>query len=193
MHRDTPVANVGHSGPLANLQIDTKFWRVINAPDGGAVIQRDLGMLERNLTKFSKGKWQVLHPGRNIPGICSGLIKCNASLQKKALGVLIQTRMTISKQYTTNAGISPEREWNPSLLICLLYINFVCIFVHFVCILCKGKAWIPSTTFVFVRQWKIRLGRIYIFFLFPSFLCILLNTLFYDKLETSIWLSQWPW
>lgn len=50
---------------------NTKLGGVADAPEGWAVIHRDLGRLEkradRNLTKFIKGKCKVLPQGRKNP------------------------------------------------------------------------------------------------------------------------------
>lgn len=49
----------------------TKPGGEAHAPEGGAAKQRGLDRLERgagrNLVQFTKGKSQVLHPGRNKP------------------------------------------------------------------------------------------------------------------------------
>lgn len=63
----------GTVGTLRQFSDDTKLEREIAAPDGCAVIQRDLDKLEnrivRNFMKFNKRNNQVLNLGEITPGI----------------------------------------------------------------------------------------------------------------------------
>jgi len=56
---------------LCQFAEDTKLGGVADVPEGRAANQRDLCKLEkwaaRNLMKFSKEKYQILHLGRNNP------------------------------------------------------------------------------------------------------------------------------
>ncbi|KAK4830089.1 hypothetical protein QYF61_008427 [Mycteria americana] len=56
---------------LSKFAHDTKLGGEADMPEGCAAIQRDLDRLEkcadRNLMKFNKGTWKVLHLGRNKP------------------------------------------------------------------------------------------------------------------------------
>lgn len=55
----------------ASIHVLAKLGGVANIPDSCAVIQRDLNCLEKwsnkNLTKFNKGKCQILQLGTNDP------------------------------------------------------------------------------------------------------------------------------
>lgn len=55
----------------SNCADDSKLGEVPETPEGRAAIQRDTGKLEkranRNVMKFNKEKYEVLHLGRNNP------------------------------------------------------------------------------------------------------------------------------
>jgi len=73
---------------LSTFADDTKLGGVADTPEGHAAIQRDLDRLEkwadRNLIKFHKGKYQVLHLRSNNPmhQYTLGSTTCKAALQK---------------------------------------------------------------------------------------------------------------
>ncbi|GAB0179328.1 mitochondrial enolase superfamily member 1 [Grus japonensis] len=56
---------------ISKFADDTKLGRMGDTPEGLAAIQRDLNRLEKwagtSLIKFNKGKFKVLHLGRNNP------------------------------------------------------------------------------------------------------------------------------
>jgi len=56
---------------LSNFADDTEMGGVVDTLKGCAAIQQDFDRLEswveRNLMKFNKGKYRVLHLGRNNP------------------------------------------------------------------------------------------------------------------------------
>jgi len=83
---------------------NTKLGGVVDTPVGCAGIQRDLDRLEswaeRNLMRFNKGKYRVLHLGRNNLmhqyGLGADLLK--SSSVERDLGVLVDDRLTMSQQ-----------------------------------------------------------------------------------------------
>ncbi|GAB0184834.1 mitochondrial enolase superfamily member 1 [Grus japonensis] len=103
---DPILFNIFSNGPddgaectLSKFADDTKLGRVADMPEGCAAIKKDLNRLEkcadRNLVKFNKGKFQVLHPGRNKPRHQDML---ESSLAEKDLGVRLVTKLTMSQQ-----------------------------------------------------------------------------------------------
>ncbi|KAJ7414524.1 rna-directed dna polymerase from mobile element jockey-like [Pitangus sulphuratus] len=72
-----------------------------DAPKGTVAIQRDLDRrdkgADRNLMQFNKGKGKVLHLERNIPRPQHklGAAQLRNSLQEKALGVLVDTKLNV--------------------------------------------------------------------------------------------------
>lgn len=60
---------IGQSAPSNQFAGSTKLGGMVDKPEHCATIQRDLNRLKKwatsNLIKFNKGKWKVLHLGRN--------------------------------------------------------------------------------------------------------------------------------
>jgi len=89
---------------LSKFADNTKLGGVADTPEGCAAIQRDLDRLEswvqRNLMKFSKGKCQVPHLGRNNPmyQYRLGADLLESSSAERDLGVLVDDRLTMSQQ-----------------------------------------------------------------------------------------------
>jgi len=83
---------------------DTKLGGVADTLEGCAAIRQGLDRLEsweqRNLMKFSKGKWRVLHLGRNNPmhqyKLRADLLECSSV--ERDLGVLVDDKLTMSQQ-----------------------------------------------------------------------------------------------
>ena len=78
-------------------------------PEGHVAIQRDLSRLEkwadRNLMKFNQGKPKVLHLGTNNPRQphLLGTTQLESCLAKKDLGVLVDTKLTVSQHWALAA------------------------------------------------------------------------------------------
>jgi len=89
---------------LSKFAGDTKLGGVGDPPEGHAASQRDLSRLakraERNLMKFNKEKCKVLHLQRNNPRHQDmlGAAQLGSSSAEKALGVLVDTRLTTSQK-----------------------------------------------------------------------------------------------
>jgi len=83
---------------------DTKLGGVVDTPEGCAAIHHDLDRLEswgeRNLMRFKKGKYTVLHLGRNNPThqYRLGAELLEISSAERDLGVLVDDRLTMSQQ-----------------------------------------------------------------------------------------------
>ncbi|GAB0199257.1 mitochondrial enolase superfamily member 1 [Grus japonensis] len=94
----------GTESTLSKFANDTKLGGVADRPEGCGASQQDLDRLEswveRNLTKFNKGKCRVLHLGRNNPRHQhrTGVDLLGSSAVEKDLGVLVDTKLSMSQQ-----------------------------------------------------------------------------------------------
>lgn len=87
-----------------NTTHNTKLRGVTGTPEGWATVKRDLTRLkkwaDRTLLKFSRGKDQVLHLGRNTT-MCQytlGVAQLESSYAEKVLGILADTKLNMSQQ-----------------------------------------------------------------------------------------------
>ncbi|KAJ7424503.1 rna-directed dna polymerase from mobile element jockey-like [Pitangus sulphuratus] len=101
---------------LSKFADDTKLEGGADTPEGFTVIQLDLDRLEswveRNLTRFNKGKYRVLHVGRNNPKYQYrlGADLLESSSVENNLAVL-DDKMTMSQQRTLATG-GPMVSWD---------------------------------------------------------------------------------
>ncbi|GAB0203289.1 mitochondrial enolase superfamily member 1 [Grus japonensis] len=89
---------------LSKFTDDTKLGGVADTSEGCAAIQQNLDRLEswskRNHMKFNKGKFRVLHLGKNNPKhqYRSGVDLLGSSSVEKDLGVLVDNKLSMSQQ-----------------------------------------------------------------------------------------------
>ncbi|GAB0205579.1 mitochondrial enolase superfamily member 1 [Grus japonensis] len=94
------IINDLNNGP-SKFAGDMKLEGVEGAPDDCAAIQRDLeNCTERNLMKFNKGKYKVLHLWRNNPKhqYTLGAKWLESGFTERDLWVLVDTNLTVSQQ-----------------------------------------------------------------------------------------------
>ena len=88
---------------LSKLADNINLRGATDTPDGCATIQKDLNRMEkwtnRNLVKFNKGKYQVLHLGRNNP---RHQYRLGNRSPERDLGVLMK-KLTMRQQCTPAA------------------------------------------------------------------------------------------
>ncbi|KAK4827589.1 hypothetical protein QYF61_019491, partial [Mycteria americana] len=116
------VLNAGTECTFSKFADDTKLGAVADRPEGCAAIQRDLNRLEkwadRNLRNFNREKCKVLQMGKNslMHQYMLDATHLENSLEKKAMVVLVDTKLTMSQQCAfaakkANAVVRPHLEY----------------------------------------------------------------------------------
>ncbi|GAB0181685.1 mitochondrial enolase superfamily member 1 [Grus japonensis] len=83
---------------------DTKLSGEVDTSERRATLQEDLDRLEecanKNLTKFSKDKYKVLHLGKHNPGVQHrlGSMQLESSSVERDLGFLVDNKLNMSEQ-----------------------------------------------------------------------------------------------
>jgi len=96
---------MGQSCTFSRFADDTKLGGVAGTPRGHAAIQRELDRLgkwtSRNIMKFNKEKYKVLHLGVNntMHQYMLGATEVESCLAEKDLELLVNTRLNMSQQY----------------------------------------------------------------------------------------------